>query len=78
MNWTGATCRSCGEPVLWARTEAGKRMPVDRDAVLNGNLDLRVPNGQLTAYVVKPDPAAKGFVSHFVTCAQRREWRKKQ
>jgi hypothetical protein len=51
-------------------------MPVDRDAALNGNLVLRTPNGQLTAYVVRPEPDVPRHVSHFVTCPNSAQHRK--
>ena len=47
-------CRSCGKPVVWFRTKAGKRMPVDAESTKPTDaahqLDL------------------KRHVSHFATC----------
>lgn len=63
-------CDKCGARVIWAITVNDRRMPVDPDMKLNGNVDLVPIPGQDTvrADVVKPDPAVKRHVAHFVTC----------
>lgn len=67
-------CRSCHAPIRWARTEKGKRMPLDPAPVLGGNRSLEeVPAYQLTpAYfiteAITPHPDRPGYVSHFSTC----------
>lgn len=33
-----STCRSCGAEVLWAKTRAGKAMPVDPEPTAEGNV----------------------------------------
>ena len=83
MSWQGATCRSCGEPVIWTVTEEGKRMPVDRDPPANGNLFLesaRDGDGRVEyrSRVVKPEeePERPRYLSHFATCPQRTAWRR--
>lgn len=38
--WETSTCRSCGAPVIWALTEAGKRIPVDPEPMAGGNIVL--------------------------------------
>jgi hypothetical protein len=71
-------CRSCGAKIRWARTEKGRRMPVDAEIVYGGNIILQPqPHDVPTAIYAKPDPAIKRFVSHFVTCRDHRKWRKK-
>lgn len=59
-------CRSCNAPIVWARTEAGKNMPLDVAPTINGNIELR--SG--IAHYVTPDHNAIGqrFTSHFATC----------
>ena len=32
------TCRSCGAPILWRETHAGRRMPIDPEPVADGNV----------------------------------------
>ena len=34
-------CRSCGDEIRWARTVAGKAMPLDLEPNPNGNVVLR-------------------------------------
>ncbi len=61
------TCRSCGAPILWAETSAGRRIP----------LDLR----QTSIAVSEATPASparvridRGHVPHFGTCPQATLW----
>lgn len=80
---TAAACRTCGEPLEWAVTAGGKRMPVDYDPHPEGNVLLRRrSDGSLTADVLageRLDHArslnATLWRSHFATCAQAELWR---
>ena len=73
-----AECRSCKAPVYWAVTTAGNRMPVDVDQVPGGNVELvdRSAADPL-ARIVKPEPAVERYRSHFVSCPDRREWKRR-
>lgn len=62
-------CRSCGAEVTWAKTEAGKNMPIERAD--DGNLTYDAANGS-----VLHDPDG-GWISHFATCGQADDWRRK-
>jgi len=66
--------------VQWAITEKGKRMPVDLEPVDGGNIILRDRGAHLDplAQYVTPDPNLKRYISHFVTCPQSGQWRKKK
>lgn len=33
-------CRSCGAPIIWAATAAGRPAPLDRDPVEQGNVHV--------------------------------------
>lgn len=59
-------CKSCGATIFWARTEAGKLIPINSEQVDGGNIVL-MDNGN-TAMVVQTDAATKRHVSHFATC----------
>lgn len=54
-------CTSCGAPILWAVTETGKRIPVDREPVAGGNLRLatveRDADGKVTVCDISPPTA---------------------
>lgn len=69
----GNSCRSCGAPVRWVRTEAGRRMPINPDPDPAGNLVLDV-----TGLAVQVDPTATGpkYTSHFATCPEAARHRK--
>lgn len=73
-------CRSCGAPIVWRVNRAtGKRMPIDYAPNPDGNIFVQ----DLETYVMAGKPGPYGtpaewrHTSHFVTCPQRREWRKK-
>lgn len=36
-----STCRSCHAEILWARTETGKRMPLDADPIADAIAETR-------------------------------------
>ena len=63
-----AACRSCRAPVTWVRNVGtGKRMPID------GGLDcVKVVAGGEGEVDLKATP------SHFATCPEKKEWRKKK
>jgi len=75
-------CRSCGAEIRWAKTEAGKSIPLDAAPRPDGN--VHVYDG--VAYVLSPggqpilEHRAHGdklYVSHFVTCPDAGEHRRK-
>ncbi len=64
-----ATCKSCGEPIIWVITEEGKRMPLDAEPTELGTVAVREHDG--AARVVSRNgryPGQKLYVSHFATC----------
>lgn len=72
------TCRSCGDPIRWAKTAAGRSIPLDAEPRDDGNVILRDgiaivfgPNATL------PLDSGPRYVSHFTTCGQAAEWRKR-
>lgn len=73
-------CKSCGAEVLWCETKDGKRMPVDREPVEDGNVQLvgKVANvlDKETLELVKANvPAEALFKSHFATCPEANKHR---
>lgn len=69
-----ARCRSCQALILWAITENGKTMPVDRTPDPRGNLILtgnRV-DGKDEVHAISSRDELKGdevrYTSHFATC----------
>ena len=64
------TCRGCGKPIEWARTERGKAIPLDPLPVERGNIIVSLG----VAHVVDfPDG---NRVSHFATCPQAAKMRR--
>lgn len=63
-------CRSCGEPIIWAFTENGKKIPIDLEPDELGNIQLS-PGLRPTATVVSQggrEPGTKLHRSHFSSC----------
>lgn len=70
-------CRSCGAAITWARTSAGRSMPIDAEPCADGNIVLSEPVDPdapviamiLTAEQVRqPSLGEPRYVSHFATC----------
>lgn len=68
-------CRSCNAEIRWAKTAAGKRIPLDVDPVRTGNVQLGLVGGEEIAIVVGAADAVAAqaaglelYLSHFATC----------
>jgi len=76
-------CLSCHAPVVWAQTERGKRIPIDREPRPDGNLvllgDILAGQGTLFAAIFDPirHTGKTRFVSHFATCPHAGEHRRR-
>jgi hypothetical protein len=82
-------CRSCKAEIVWAITERGKRMPVDKEPSTKGNIMLVWRTNDeppLAVYLTTEQIAAfdgslqrhRLHLSHFVTCKEAAQWRKKR
>jgi len=56
-------CKSCRARIIWLRTQAGKNMPVDADSVNPEDDEFEV---------------AKGHISHFSTCPNSDQHRRRR
>ena len=65
-------CRSCKQPVRWARTAGGHYMQIDVEPVADGNLRLERVPADLPRVVVVPlayrTEGERLFVAHDRTC----------
>lgn len=80
-----ATCTSCGRSIFWGKTEASnRRMPVDMHPVDDGNVlivsreEERTPLLRVLKRGEEPPPEVSRYVSHFVTCPEAEQHRKKK
>lgn len=81
-----ARCGSCGEPIIWATTHAGRNMPLDaRPSPEPTNLRAwRDPSGTLQVRdsdgigSTEAPPDAQYATSHFATCPNADAHRKKR
>jgi len=74
------SCRSCSAAIIWALTEARKRMPLDRQPDPDGSLLAycdELGGWHCRAYVPGETVRApwKRFTSHFATCPHADEHR---
>lgn len=78
-------CRSCGAEIKFIQTTAGKWMPCDPDAIHFNDCDepetLIMEDGE--TYCVNPEHRyvqddAYGYRSHFSSCPQADNWRKRK
>jgi hypothetical protein len=72
-------CRACKAPIVWAKTEAGRPMPLDAEPVDGGNVAL------VDGIVVVLGAAARErldgklelYRSHFATCPFADDFRRR-
>ena len=77
-------CRTCGHPIVWVITDAnGRRMPLDPEPVADGNVWVdRIEGGSRVVMVALhadavPRSIALRYQSHFVSCKDANEWRRR-
>jgi hypothetical protein len=75
------TCSTCGNEIIWARTETGKRMPIDPTPSPDGNLVLSrgemLPTVRPVSRISDRAPGTPLYKSHFATCKQASQHRAK-
>ena len=67
-----AECKSCHAPVTWAETVTGKAAPFEIDA----RGEWVIVEGK--ARKMGPGDVPPYFTSHFATCKQASQWRRKK
>lgn len=71
-----ATCRTCGAPIVWARTRRGMSIPLDPIAVSGGNIEVVDEGAGPVAVYVDADEEPR-HVSHFATCPDAERHRRR-
>lgn len=74
-----STCSACRQPIVWALTMKGKRIPLNPDPNEKGNLALtRTVDGHLVAIFVAPSDfqISPRYTSHFANCPGAHNFRK--
>lgn len=77
-----SVCKSCGASIIWARTPAGRTIPIDREPSDDGNVRLSYEGHKANALVVgKSDDlfsiGEPRHQSHFATCPNADAHRKR-
>jgi hypothetical protein len=70
-------CRSCRKPIAWARTEAGKNMPLDPVPDMRGNVIFVEGFAHVFSTATEPPAEVPRYVSHFTTCPNADEHRRR-
>lgn len=79
-------CRACGAEIMFIKTFAGKSIPVDAESKYyikdnRGKQKIVTPNGEvISAELTDESEKATGigYVSHFATCPEADQFRKKR
>lgn len=82
-------CRSCNAEIKWIKMESGKSMPVDASGISysetfhpgakgNNVLTLVTERGTIVRTVFDPAGDKIGYMSHFATCPNANQHRKRQ
>lgn len=71
-------CKSCLAEITWARTEKGRRIPLDAEPVEGGNIQLQDGIAVIIGHgPTLLDDEGPRHLSHFVTCPNSQDWRKR-
>lgn len=81
--WGVSRCRDCGAPIVWALTEADRRMPVDFDPAEGGAVELyteHFPDGspvepgvaRVRQIPAERHPSSPAWWPHWATCPKIR------
>jgi hypothetical protein len=60
-------CKTCGAPIFWAVTRAGRPIPIDKEPVGDGNLEIIDAEAIYIGFRLSDGPR---WVSHLATCKQ--------
>lgn len=79
------TCKSCGRPILWIKTRAGKSMPCDAKQINyiikpGGGTKLVTPAGDVISCEQAEDPAEAqgwGYAPHWASCPAADQFRRR-
>ena len=80
-------CRSCGAPIIWARTLNGKAMPLDAEPSSAGNITLhdtgdpQAPQARVLAGADLFDARSAEttlYLSHYASCPDSEKWRRRR
>lgn len=79
------TCRGCGKSIIWIQTQGGKSMPCDPEQVVywqkpGGSQKIVTPNGEVLSAELEGEQEKAtgiGYISHFATCPQAGQFRKR-
>jgi len=82
MTQNYSTCKGCGANVLWLKTTAGKWMICNRPLISfepgGGPETFVQPDGKVVRGRRKENGSAAGYIAHWATCPQRKDFKKEK
>ncbi|HKZ73137.1 MAG TPA: hypothetical protein VJ011_03680 [Steroidobacteraceae bacterium] len=72
----GPVCRSCKAPIRWAKTAAGKAIPLDREPTADGTIEIAQDGRAAVLGGSVPREGRTLYRSHFATCPNAASHRK--
>jgi hypothetical protein len=74
-----ASCSSCGARIVWARTDNGKAIPLERCAAGSGTVAIQLPllPGGTAIVVSLQASTPSSYRRHIETCPAASEWRQR-
>jgi len=82
MTWERSRCRSCGAEILWARSRGGKRVPLDADPTMRGNVVLTDDGEAIVLNQADADQHRRHggtlYLAHFATCPEAAQHRRRE
>lgn len=70
-------CKSCKARILWVKTEKGGTMPLDEVPVAVGTISLVEGVARVVPKEERESSPRLFFTSHFATCPQAKQHRRK-
>lgn len=71
-------CRSCDAAVVWAETAKRKKIPLDPEPRADGNVRIAGRLADGTIIVAALAPGEGSYVSHFASCKDAAQHRRKK
>lgn len=75
-----AKCRSCGEPIRWAETVKGRRIPIDAQPAHDGNIRLEERGHMQPPLAIvltgQIESNTQRWRSHFASCPNAAQHRR--
>jgi hypothetical protein len=73
-----SACRSCGAALIWAKTTAGRIIPVDAEPVTDGKGNILLDGSGKVRMAIVGRVGSGTHRAHFVSCPNANQHRKER